>query len=96
MLFLSQDTNIATQCRLIVEEELQRETLSIVGWRKVPINTDILGSIAFSSLPLIEQVFVNAPAGWRISDIERRLFVARRRIENVLLTVIFIFVVFLI
>lgn len=82
MLFLSQDTNIATQCRLIVEEELQRETLSIVGWRKVPINTDILGSIAFSSLPLIEQVFVNAPAGWRISDIERRLFVARRRIEK--------------
>ena len=34
MLFLSQDNAIAAQCRQIVEEELQRETLSIVGWRK--------------------------------------------------------------
>ncbi|HEK2095792.1 TPA: glutamate synthase large subunit [Proteus mirabilis] len=82
MLFLSQDNAIAAQCRQIVEEELQRETLSIVGWRKVPTNTDILGSIALSSLPSIEQIFVNAPAGWRINDIERRLFVARRRIEK--------------
>ncbi|MGP7974543.1 glutamate synthase large subunit, partial [Proteus mirabilis] len=82
MLFLSQDNAIAAQCRQIVEEELQRETLSIVGWRKVPTNTDILGSIARSSLPSIEQIFVNAPAGWRINDIERRLFIARRRIEK--------------
>lgn len=96
MLFLSQDNAIAAQCRQIVEEELQRETLSIVGWRKVPTNTDILGSIALSSLPSIEQIFVNAPAGWRINDIERRLFVARRRIENVLPIMIFIFVASLI
>lgn len=82
MLFLSQDPHIAAQCRHIVEEELQRETLAIVGWRKVPINTDILGSIALSTLPMIEQIFVNAPAGWRGSDVERRLFVARKRIEK--------------
>lgn len=82
MLFLSQDPHIAAQCRHIVEEELQQETLSIVGWRKVPINTDILGSIALATLPMIEQIFVNAPAGWRGSDVERRLFVARKRIEK--------------
>ena len=38
-----------------------RETLSLVGWRKVPIDTNVLGSIAKASLPSIEQVFVNAP-----------------------------------
>ncbi|MBC8952642.1 glutamate synthase large subunit [Xenorhabdus sp. PB62.4] len=82
MLFLSQDAKIAQSCRDIIEQELQNETLSIVGWREVPINRDILGDIALSSLPRIEQIFVNAPAGWRSQDLERRLFVARRRIEK--------------
>ncbi len=62
--------------------ELQRETLSIVGWRDVPTNEGVLGEIALSSLPRIEQIFVNAPAGWRPRDMERRLFIARRRIEK--------------
>lgn len=82
MLFLSQDKQEAEASRKIVEEELQRETLSIIGWREVPTNPDMLGEIALSSLPRIEQIFVNAPAGWRSLDMERRLFMARRRIEK--------------
>lgn len=84
MIFLSQDESEARASRRIVEEELQNETLSVIGWREVPINSDVLGEIALSSMPRIEQIFVNAPAGWRPRDMERRLFVARRRIENVL------------
>ena len=82
MLFLNQDPEKAAASRRIVEEELQRETLSIVGWRDVPTNEGVLGEIALSSLPRIEQIFVNAPAGWRPRDMERRLFIARRRIEK--------------
>ena len=33
MLFLNKDPELAAAARRIVEEELQRETLSIVGWR---------------------------------------------------------------
>lgn len=82
MMFLSQNEEEARASRRIVEEELQNETLSVVGWREVPTNPDVLGEIALSSLPRIEQIFVNAPAGWRPRDMERRLFVARRRIEK--------------
>ncbi|GKX56436.1 glutamate synthase large subunit [Leminorella grimontii] len=82
MLFLSQNEKEAKASRAIVEEELTRETLSVVGWRTVPTNPDMLGEIALSSLPRIEQIFVNAPAGWRSVDMERRLFMARRRIEQ--------------
>ena len=53
-----------------------------MGWRDVPTNEGVLGEIALSSLPRIEQIFVNAPAGWRPRDMERRLFIARRRIEK--------------
>ncbi|MFP1740159.1 glutamate synthase large subunit [Lonsdalea quercina] len=82
MMFLSQDEAVAKATRRIVEEELQNETLSVLGWREVPTNPDVLGEIALSSLPRIEQIFVNAPAGWRQRDMERRLFMARRRIEK--------------
>ncbi|MGL5728600.1 MAG: glutamate synthase large subunit, partial [Plesiomonas sp.] len=82
MFFLSTDPVKAAIARQITEEELQRETLSVVGWRVVPTNPDVLGEIALASLPVIEQLFVNAPAGWRPRDVERRLFVVRRRIEK--------------
>lgn len=81
MIFLSQDDALARASRRIVEEELKNETLSLVGRREVPLNKDVLGAIARSSLPRIEQIFVNAPAVWRPRDMERRLFIARRRIE---------------
>nr|WP_081772564.1 glutamate synthase large subunit [Pantoea sp. IMH] len=82
MLFLNQDGELARESRRIVEEEVLRETLSVVGWREVPVNRDVLGEIALSSMPRIEQLFINAPAGWRPRDMERRLYMARRRIEK--------------
>ena len=82
MLFLSQDEAEAQASRKIVEEELAEETLYVLGWREVPIDTSVLGEIALSSLPRIEQVFVNAPAGWTKIDLERRLYMVRRRIEK--------------
>lgn len=82
MLFLSQDKQEAQASRDIVEQELLNETLSVVGWREVPIDKSVLGEIALSSLPQIEQVFINAPAGWSLIDLERRLYMVRRRIEK--------------
>lgn len=82
MLFLNRDAEKANISRQIMEEELANETLHVLGWRNVPINADRLGDIARSSLPEIQQVFINAPAGWRTIDLERRLFMARRRAEK--------------
>ncbi|CCO49264.1 Glutamate synthase (NADPH) large chain [Vibrio nigripulchritudo SOn1] len=82
MIFFSQDTAKAQQAKTIINEELAKETLTIAGWRNVPTNTDVLGPIATESVPTIEQVFISAPAGWRERDIERRLYIARRRIEK--------------
>ena len=82
MMFINPDPVLAEQCRRIVNEELEQETLSLVGWREVPVNTQVLGEIAMASLPRIEQVFINAPTGWVEKDIERRLYIMRRRIEK--------------
>ncbi|PSB90433.1 hypothetical protein C5F64_03970, partial [Photobacterium damselae subsp. damselae] len=62
MIFFNQNPTLANQAKQIIEAELKKETLSIVGWRKVPIDPTVLGPIAQDSLPTIEQIFVNAPA----------------------------------
>ncbi|MEZ8290607.1 glutamate synthase large subunit [Vibrio sp. 10N.237.312.B06] len=82
MIFFSQDPIKAQTAQDIVNKELAQETLTVTGWRVVPTNTDVLGPIAKDSVPNIQQVFISAPAGWRERDIERRLYIARRRIEK--------------
>ncbi|MGI9875454.1 glutamate synthase large subunit [Vibrio chagasii] len=82
MIFFSQDPIKAQSAQEIVNKELAQETLTVAGWREVPTNTEVLGPIAKDSVPNIQQVFISAPAGWRERDIERRLYIARRRIEK--------------
>ncbi len=78
-IFLNADEDIASEQRKILERFINRETLSVLGWRKVPIDTSVCGEVALESLPQIEQIFVKAPPGWRKFDLERRLFMARRK-----------------
>ncbi len=85
MFFLSQDEKLADEAKVLLELELQKETLSVAGWRKVPVNPDVLGPIGKKSQPQIFQVLINAPIGWREKDLERRLYMARRRLEQQLL-----------
>jgi glutamate synthase (NADPH/NADH) large chain len=82
MVFLSQDPVLAQQAREVLNEELTKETLTVAGWREVPVDKSVLGELALSGVPQIEQVFVNAPNGWPTSDVERRLYMVRRRAEK--------------
>jgi len=82
MVFLSRDADRAQSAMEIVNEELVTETLTVVDWREVPVNPDVLGEVAKMSMPRIAQVIVNGPFGWGSKDFERRLYLVRRRIEK--------------
>ncbi|EKE83905.1 glutamate synthase large subunit [Idiomarina xiamenensis] len=84
MIFLSHDPQRQQRAIDEIERQLAQETLTLVGWREVPTNADVLGDIATQTQPVIRQVFVSAQPGWRKKDIERRLYMARRRIEQAL------------
>ncbi|QDP02391.1 glutamate synthase large subunit [Thalassotalea sp. PS06] len=81
-IFLNPDPVIANETKKILEQELNQETLEVVGWRVVPTDPNVLGPIAKNNLPTIEQIFINGPRGWRSKDLERRLYMARRRAEK--------------
>jgi len=82
MVFLNQDSGKAAKARGVLEQELKREGLLVVGWRVVPTDSSACGAEALKTLPVIEQIFVNAPAGMAEADFERHLYIARRRSEK--------------
>ncbi|MGB3210272.1 MAG: glutamate synthase large subunit [Desulforhopalus sp.] len=82
MIFLSPDDPKATVARWAIEEELEKETLTVVAWRDVPVDPEVLGAFAEKTMPRIVQVIFNGPFGWGSKDLERRLYMVRRRVEK--------------
>lgn len=82
MIFLSQDPKKRDAAREIVTKELEVESLTVLGWRDVPVDTEVLGEFARKTMPRIVQVIFNGPFGWGSKDLERRLYMVKRRIEK--------------
>ncbi|PHS72760.1 MAG: glutamate synthase large subunit [Cycloclasticus sp.] len=82
MVFLNVDAVKANSAKEILQEEIEKEGLEVIAWRTVPTNVEACGAQALATLPTIEQVFVNAAEGMNNADIDRHLYIARRRAEN--------------
>jgi glutamate synthase (NADPH/NADH) large chain len=84
LVFLNRDAAKAAQARAALTEQLRLEMLEVAGFRSLPMDPAACGSEALKSLPLIEQLFVNAPADIDEPTFNRKLFMARRRCEKTL------------
>jgi glutamate synthase (NADPH) large chain len=82
MIFLNQEPARAEHARKVIDEELERESLTVVGWRTVPVDPGVLGDLARNNMPNIVQVLFNGPFGWGSKDLERRLYMVKRRVEK--------------
>ena len=82
MVFLPR-TNYSDQekCREIIESVLLKQNFYIYGWRQVPVNPKVLGKTADSNRPEIAQVLFKKNSELETNDLERELFVARKKIE---------------
>ncbi len=74
-----------------LEHCLHAHGLTVLGWREVPIATEVLGEIALHSMPRIQQVLVvdaqgagrkGVSAEARRNGMERRLYLARKQFER--------------
>ena len=83
MVFLPR-TNYVEQekCREIIESVLLKEDFYIYGWRQVPVNPKVLGKTADQSRPEIAQVLFKKNKELETNDLERELFVVRKKIEK--------------
>ncbi|MCY0967364.1 glutamate synthase large subunit [Parathalassolituus penaei] len=84
MLFMDLDDAVYASQKAAVEQAIQQQGLSVLGWRVVPTNNECLGPIALASLPRFEQVFVAAASEMDDTTFSVKLFYARRYAEKAL------------
>ena len=83
MFFFPQDTLKRGQAKKMFEIIAAKEGVPFLGWRDVPVESDILGKRARECMPYIMQCFLGRPEGVnRGLDFDRRLYLVRRVFEQ--------------
>ena len=81
MVFLPVEPHARLRTEGIVERIVVEEGLSVRGWRDTPINGAAIGRVARNSQPYIQQIFVARGKGMTEDQLERKLYVVRKRAE---------------
>jgi glutamate synthase (NADPH/NADH) large chain len=79
--FLPVEPHPRLQCEGILERIVREEGLTLLGWRDTPIDGAAIGRVARASQPYIQQVFVARARGMSEDQLERKLYVVRKRAE---------------
>ena len=82
MAFLPAQTPRTESAIAVVEKITTEEKLTVIGWSDVAINPDCLGKSARDVMPAFRYFFVSDPAGATGLDLDRKLFIVRKRIEH--------------
>ena len=84
MLFMDLDQAIFEKQKAAVEQAIQDQGLTVLGWRTVPTSNDCLGPMAIDCLPRFEQIFVAPAEELDEQQLAVKLFYARRFAEKAL------------
>lgn len=83
MFFFPENELERNQAKKLFETIAAKEGCPFLGWRKVPIESDVLGKVARDCMPSIWQGFVGKPASLKKGlDFDRRLYIIRREFEK--------------
>ena len=83
MFFLPPDKNQRRICMEQFETIVRQEEQQMLGWRKMPVDSEALGELARQQEPAIYQVFIGSGPGMEGNDhFERKLYIIRRQMER--------------
>ena len=80
LVFLPKDKEAQAEILRIMIEEIEREGLSLMHLRQVPVRPEILGASAAATEPDIKQVFITGTTD--PENLERTLYIIRKKIER--------------
>ncbi len=80
LIFLPKDERKQAEILRIMIEEIEREGLTLMHLRSVPVNSSILGKSALETEPDIKQVFITGVS--QVENLERTLYIIRKKIEK--------------
>ena len=83
LIFLPKDRKEREKCKKETEKIAKSEGLEVLGWRKVPVNPQVLGNVAKKSEPEMEHLFIGfGSEKTGVEALERKLYVVRRLAEK--------------
>ncbi|MDF2457027.1 MAG: gltB [Cytophagaceae bacterium] len=78
MIFFPKNEKLKEECRTILNRNVQKVGLEVIGYRPVPVDNSMIGDGAKSVEPSIEQLFVKRPESMTdMEAFERKLFILR-------------------
>ena len=88
MVFMPKERASRLACEEEIERAVRAEGQVVLGWRNVPVNPDMPMSPAVKKTePVIRQIFVGRGPDVMVPEaLERKLFVARRRAANAIMS----------
>lgn len=85
LIFLPPDAKERKICKDLFVKIIKREAQALLGWRRLPVDNSDIGKTARQTEPVIEQVFILKNREIKDDlDFERRLYIIRRQIENII------------
>lgn len=79
LVFFPRDAKVREECRTVLNRQIKKMKMTLLGYRILPTNNSDLGETAVKAEPVMEQVFIkrqdtiNNP-----DDFERKLFILRK------------------
>jgi glutamate synthase domain-containing protein 1 len=87
IVFLSPNGSERAATMQLVEHIIREEGQKFIGWRSVPVKSEILGKTSGRYEPVIKQIFIQRAASiTNPMDFERKLYVIRKRVVNAIRT----------
>ena len=65
-----------------MERIVREEGLTLLGWRDTPLDGNAIGRVARVSQPYIQQIFIGRAPSMSDDELERKLYVVRKRAER--------------
>lgn len=82
-IFFPQNSAFRKSCEEIIEKHIREEEQIFLGWRDLPVSSEILSESVRKSEPYSRQIFVEmGPNCANQIEFERKLFIIRKLIEN--------------
>jgi len=83
MIFFPKDSSLKKACRTVIGNAIEKLGLHSLGYRKVIVDSAVIGETAREAEPDCEQIFVSRPHNiTNADDFERKLYVLRRYINK--------------
>jgi glutamate synthase (NADPH) large chain len=85
LVFFPRDPKVREECRTVLNRQIKKMKMGLLGYRVLPTNNKDLGETALQAEPMMEQVFIKrADAGTNPDDFERKLFILRKYVTHLI------------